>query len=120
MICGVTVLLVLWLPFDVQSIAEGLKHEPRLALGISLKLLMHILAIWGLVLDKTFGYAFLFGATVQGTLVAYGSLQAIPSGQWSNYKLQLLRPGLDLAIRAFCLGFLITRPGRIVGKEAAA
>lgn len=118
-IVAVTFLLLIWLPFDLQSIRDGLEGEPRLALGISLKLLMHILAIWGLVLDKTFGYAFLLGATLQGGLVAYGAVQAVPSGQWWTYKTQLLRPGFDLSLRVLSLAFLLSRPGRMIGKEAS-
>jgi hypothetical protein len=114
------VLTVLWLPFDITSIRDGLQFQPELALGISLKLLMHILAIVGLLMDKTFGYAFLLGATIQGLLVSSSSLRAIPLNEWLTYKDQLLKPAFDILVRIACLLFLATRPGRIVGKEATA
>jgi polyferredoxin len=112
------VLMVLWLPFDIASIRDGLEFQPSLALGISLKLLMHILAIVGLLMDKTFGYAFLLGATLQGLLVSTSSLQAIPTHEWLIYKEQLFKPAFDVVVRIASIIFLATRPGRIIGKGA--
>jgi hypothetical protein len=110
------VLLIYWLPFDISSLRDGLDHHPRLALGISLKLLMNILAIVGLWLDKTFGYAFLLGAALQGLLVSTSSLRAVPTVEWWHYKAQLIGPAIDVAVRVVGLVFLATRPGRLVGK----
>lgn len=77
---------------------------------------MHTLAVVGLWKDKTFGYAFLMGATAQGALIATSSFQALPSHEWWLYKEQLLRPSFDLLIRLWSLIFLVARFGRIVGK----
>ena len=114
--CLLFILTLWWLPWDVSSIQDGLSRHWQLALGVSLKLLMHILAIVGLWKDKTYGYAFLLGATVQGSLPATSSFLAIPSQEWWLYKEQLLRPAFDLLVRLLSIGFLATRPGRIVGK----
>lgn len=112
------VLLVCWLPADIASIRFGLETEPRLAVGISLKILMHLLAVAGLFLDKTFGYAFLLGASLQGLLVASGSLRSLPISDWAQHLTQIVGPALDVVLRLLSLGFLATRPGRIVGKGA--
>lgn len=111
-------LLIYWLPTDLESIRDGLASEPRLALGISLKILMHLLAVLGLYLDKTFGYAFLLGASLQGLLVASGAFRALPTETWWLYRSQLIAPTFDIYLRIFCLVFLATRPGRLIGKEA--
>jgi len=113
-------LLLLWLPTDLQSISDGLANQPKLALGISLKIFMHTMAVIGLSLDKTFGYAFLLGATLQGLLVSSSLVRAFPLDDWWHYRAQLAGPVLDVLARLFCLGFLATRPGRLVGKEAKA
>lgn len=118
MAIATAVLLVCWLPADIASIRFGLETEPRLAVGISLKILMHLLAVAGLFLDKTFGYAFLLGASLQGLLVASGSLRSLPISDWAQHLTQIVGPALDVVLRLLSLGFLATRPGRIVGKGA--
>lgn len=110
-------LLLYWLPADIESVRYGLEHQPKLALGISLKLFMHVMAIAGLALDSTFGYAFLLGASAQGLLVSTSALRAIPMADWWLHKGQLIVPALDVLIRLFCLGFLASCPKRIVGME---
>ena len=113
-----TALLLYWLPADLESIRFGLEQQPKLALGISLKIFMHLAAVVGLTLDQTFGYAFLLGASLQGLLVSVSAMRAIPTAEWLQYKEQLWGPALDVVLRVFCLAFLATRPGRIVGREA--
>lgn len=111
-------LLSVWLPTDVGLIREGLEGETRLAVGISLKIFMHLVAVVGLWLDKTVGYAFLLGASLQGLLVAVGPLIAIPVERWVEYSSALWWPLTDVILRITCLIYLATRPGRIVGKES--
>ena len=108
-------LLLYWLPSDIASIRFGLESEPKLALGISLKILMHTLAVLGLFLDKTFGYAFLLGASLQGLLIAYTKLQVVPLSHWASYRNQLWAPGVDVCLRTLSLLFLATRMGRLIG-----
>lgn len=108
-------LLIYWLPTDIESIRFGLAHQPKLALGISLKIVMHVLAIVGLALDKTFGFAFLLGATIQGLVVSTSAVRAIPTADWWLHRGQLIGPGLDVLFRLYCLGFLATRPQRLFG-----
>lgn len=111
-------LLLYWLPADIESIRFGLAEQPKLAVGISLKIFMHLAAVVGLALDQTFGYAFLLGATAQGLVVSVSAMRAIPSTEWWHYKQQLWGPALDVGLRLFCVAFLATRPGRLVGREA--
>ena len=99
-------LLFYWLPADLESIRYGLKHQGELALGISLKIFMHLMAIVGLARDEGFGYVFLLGASAQGLIVAVSALRAIPLSDWWLHREQLVVPVLDTAIRLYCLGFV--------------
>lgn len=112
-------LLLVWLPSDLPAIAEALSYHPRLALGLSLKILMHLVAVIGLWRDRTAGYAFLLGASLQGLLVAAGGLRVYPLARWPEHLSLVWWPALDAALRVLSLGYLITRPGRMVGKGAA-
>jgi hypothetical protein len=111
-------LFLVWLPSDINAIRDGLESNPRLAVGISLKLLMHTVAVVGLWLDRTMGYAFLLGASVQGLLVAVGTLRAVPMSRWSEFTSVLWWPALDATLRVASLVFIFTRPARLVGGEA--
>ena len=110
-------LLLVWLPHDLLTIREALGDNSRLALGLSLKIFMHVVAVIGLWLNKTAGYAFLLGASVQGLLVASGGLRAVPLSRWRDYSSTLWWPILDASLRLVSLAYLGTRPGRLVGKE---
>ncbi len=112
-----TFLFLYWLPADIESIRFGIEQHPKLALGISLKLFMHVMAIAGLALDQAFGYAFLLGASAQGLIVSVSAVRAIPTADWWLHKGQLLVPALDVLIRIFCLGFLASCPRKMVGWE---
>ena len=114
-----TLLLLYWLPVDAVSIRTGLEGQPTLALGISLKILMHLLAILGLALDRTFGYAFLLGASLQGLLISYGALQVIPWQYWWDYRSQLYVPGIDAILRVISLSFVVVHSRRLVGIGGA-
>ena len=109
-------LLFYWLPADIESIRFGLESEPKLALGISLKIFMHVMAAIGLGLDKTFGYVFLLGATVQGLVVSTSAMRALPFESWWQYKGQLMGPAVDIILRCLCVVFLASRPSEL--KEA--
>lgn len=120
-VAAVTGLLLLyWLPADIESIRYGLATQPGLSVGISIKITMHVLAVVGLVKDMTFGYVFLFGATLQGMLVSTSAVRAVPMADWWLHKGQLIGPALDTLLRLACLGFLATRPERLVGRERSA
>lgn len=99
-------LLLYWLPADLESIRYGLEHHRELALGISLKIFMHLMAIVGLARDEGFGYVFLLGASAQGLIVAVSALRAIPQSDWWLHRGQLIVPALDATIRVYCLGFV--------------
>lgn len=116
---GTALTLAVALPGDLRAIAEGLSNqgEWQLSLGLSLKLMMHILAVLGLYLDQTFGYAFLLGASLQGGLIATGYLIALDPAARAEHPGQLVWPALDLAFRGYCLVFLAVNWRRIIGKE---
>ncbi len=111
-------LLIIGLPWDVDALRFGVTEQPQLAVGISLKILMHLGAIVGLWKDITLGYAFLLGASAQALLIDYGSLTAVPPHQWSQFVSTLWWPVVDGILRMGCLVYLATRPGRIIGWEA--
>ncbi|MCA9793821.1 MAG: hypothetical protein KC910_18550 [Candidatus Eremiobacteraeota bacterium] len=116
---GTVLTLAVALPGDLRAIAEGFSSqgEWQLSLGLSLKLMMHLLAIVGLYLDQTFGYAFLLGASLQGGLIATGYLVALDPTARAEHPGQLVWPALDLGFRGYCLAFLAVRWRRIIGKE---
>ncbi|MGE0489233.1 MAG: hypothetical protein AB7S38_08465 [Vulcanimicrobiota bacterium] len=116
---GTLLTLAVALPGDLRAIAEGFSDqgEWQLSLGLSLKLMMHVLAILGLYLDQTFGYAFLLGASLQGGLIAVGYLVALDPTARAEHPAQLIWPALDLAFRGYCLIFLAVNWRRIIGKE---
>ncbi len=112
LVAGSVVFFVLALPGDVQSIRESLASpDRRLALGLSLKTLMAVLAIVGLELDKTFGYAFLLGITLQSLLIKTGAfLGAFPAAvDWLAVA--------EILFRLNCLVFLFVYRGRLVGRR---
>lgn len=113
---------VLALPGDLRNIVAGLRGgDPgadwHLALGLSLKTLMTVGTIVGLWLDKTFGYCFLLGASLQISLIRCGEFQAV---DWREYPGQLLLPAVDLGFRLLSLAWLATRWRRMFGEGVRA
>lgn len=107
-LAGSVIFFLLALPNDIQGIRESLASpDRRLALGLSLKTLMAVLAILGLSLDKTFGYAFLLGITLQSLLIQAGAL----SGAFNWVALT------EILFRLNCLAFLIVYRQRMVGRR---
>jgi len=109
---------LLALPSDLSNIWVALTDpgpdaDWHLALGLSLKTLMTWLAVLGLWLDKTFGYCFLLGSSLQISLIRVGEFQAV---DFREYPGQLVLPALDLAFRAACFAWLATRWKRLVGE----
>lgn len=107
-LAGSILFLALALPNDLANIRFSLADtDHRLALGLSLKTLMAVLAILGLWLDRTFGYAFLLGITLQSSLICVGSL--LGGDFWL--------PAIELLFRVNCLAFLIVNARRLVGRR---
>lgn len=109
---------LLALPSDLSNIWVALTDpgpdaDWRLAAGLSLKTLMTLLAVVGLWLDKTFGYCFLLGSSLQISLIRVGEFQAV---DFRQYPAQLVLPGIDLTFRAVCLVWLATRWKRLIGE----
>lgn len=110
-------LFLVGIPWDLDALGFGVSEQPELAVGISLKILMHLVAVVGLWKDATPGYAFLLGASAQGLLIDYGSLTAVQPSQWGQFFSTLWWPATDSILRISCLVYLATRPGRIIGWE---
>lgn len=115
---GAALFGLLALPTDASNIWVALTDpgpdaDWRLALGLTLKTAMTVLAVLGLWWDKTFGYCFLLGSSLQISLIRVGEFQAV---DFREYPVQLVLPGLDLVFRAACLVWLATRWRRLVGE----
>ncbi len=105
-VAGSVLFLVLSFPGDAQNIWGSLNSDDkRLALGLSLKTLMAVLAIVGLELDKTFGYAFLLGISLQSLLIAVGRILGGDP----------VLAGIEVVFRLNCLAFLAVYRMRMVG-----
>ena len=113
-----TLVFLYWLPADIESIRYGLHFQRELALGIALKIFMHVMALVGLARRADFGYVFLLGASVQGLIVSVSALRAVPPPDWWVHKGQLLIPAVDALIRLYCLAFVAYTYRHFLGFES--